>query len=769
MSRKLSGFILIAAAAALLQSCAKTEVVKENKTGGSPSGTQAGEYIASTEDELDKVLYIPGTVIVKFTEETAQTLEKGDVSSVESVSKQLGVKTFRRLFPYAGEYEVRTREDGLHRFYLVQFDSSIPLSKARQAFESMQGVESVEKQNRVRPAVMNDPRWASMWGLNSAVNPLTSINVEKAWNVTTGNPNVIVCVVDDGIQLDHEDLAWNVAPAGDHYNFVSRSSNIVAGDHGTHVAGTIAAATNNGKGVAGIAGGNYAAGKHGVTLINAQIFQGNRSCNNIAEAIKWGADHGAVISQNSWGYDVDMNGDGVISEQEKAYGMSMKPSSSDKAAIDYFRNRAGCEANPPYDQAEGSPMKGGVVIFAAGNDDIENGVPACYAPVIAVGAVQKSGVLANFSNYGEWVDICAPGDNIISTLPGSSYGYMSGTSMACPHVSGAAALLLSYFGKKGFTNADLEDVLLKGANPNLIGYGGKKMGPYLDVWGSMVYGVQKYKRDDNNPPVIETEYKGDFKFRQWESVSIPFHIYDPDNQDATDVKAEIEGRARLEKSVDEDDIYNFNLECKLVNDYDPKKVRIVASDIFDTQVAYEFKYQVIENRKPEVAGNIPDVLCNGKTEVSGIDLSGAFTDADGEPLTYSVTVNPVSMAQASVKDGKLSITPLKFGQATITVAASDAMKTKAETSFCAVFREKETAVDFYPNPVRSVLNVRTGSQLADATIRLSSVSGTVLYEQTHKCSAFSPVVIDMSSYAPGQYVLTVTVGGQEYTNVVVKI
>lgn len=769
MNRKLSGFILIATAAIVLQSCAKTEVVAESKADGSPSGMQTGEYIASSEDELDKVLYLPGTVTVKFTEEMTRILEKGDASSLKSVSEQLGIRNFRRVFPYAGEYEERTREDGLHRFYRIGFDTNIPLSKARKAFESMQGVELVEKQHRVHSTAVNDPYWASMWGLNSTANPLTSINLEKAWNLTTGDANVVVCVVDDGINLEHQDLVWNVAPAGSHYNFIDGNTRIVPGDHGTHVAGTIAGTTNNGKGVAGIAGGDYAAGKRGVTLINAQVFQGKRSYSHFDEAIKWGADHGAVISQNSWGYEVDINGDGVISEQEKAYGMSMKPSVTDMAAIDYFIRRAGCEAKSPYDQAEGSPMKGGLVVFAAGNDGIENGVPACYPPAVAVGAVQKSGTLTQFSNYGDWVDICAPGDNIISTVADGSYAYMSGTSMACPHVSGAAALLLSYFGKKGFTCADLEELLLEGANPNLIGTAGKKMGPYLDVWKSMVYGVQKYKREDNNPPKIETDYKGDFKFRQWESVSIPFHIYDPDKQDATDVKAEIEGRARLEKNAKEDDIYDFNLECKLVSDYDPKKVKIIASDVFDMETVYEFKYQVIENRKPEAVKSIPDVLCNGKTEVSGIDLSGVFADADEEPLSYSVTVNPVSMAQAVVKDGKISIAPLKFGQATITVTATDAMKTKAETSFVAVFREKETAVDFYPNPVRTVLNVRTGTQLEDASIKIASVSGTVLYNETKKCSVFSPVAIDMSSFAPGQYVLTVTVGGHGYTNLIVKI
>ena len=122
------------------------------------------------------------------------------------------------------------------------------------------------------------------------------------------------------------------------------------------------------------------------------------------------------------------------------------------------------QADNSGNQLPNSMMKGGVVIFAAGNDGIENGAPANYAPVIAVGAISKDGTKASYSNYGSWCDIAAPGTDIVSTLPNGQYGNLTGTSMACPHVSGVAALVVSYCGGPGFTNDMLKEKLLKSAN-----------------------------------------------------------------------------------------------------------------------------------------------------------------------------------------------------------------------------------------------------------------------------------------------------------------
>ena len=248
--------------------------------------------------------------------------------------------------------------------------------------------------------------------------------------------------MDGGIDCDHEDLATNLwndpnRPSVHGYNFMDNSVNIIKSQHGTHVAGTIAAVNNNGKGICGIAGGDYANGVPGVRLMSAQIFKdGEKGSGNGARAIKWGADHGAVISQNSWGYDE----------------IDYVPN-SDRMAIDYFNTYAGMDANGN----QVGPMAGGLVVFAAGNENIDFGAPAYYEGALAVGSIGADFFRAYYSCYGDWVDVAAPGGDyqkgyqIYSTLPDNKYGLMQGTSMACPHVSGVAALIVSYCGGDGFT------------------------------------------------------------------------------------------------------------------------------------------------------------------------------------------------------------------------------------------------------------------------------------------------------------------------------
>ena len=212
------------------------------------------------------------------------------------------------------------------------------------------------------------------------------------------------------------------------------------GGHGTHVAGTVAARNNNGKGVAGIAGGDGSADS-GVRLLSCQIFRNKDEQGDAAAAIKYAADNGAVICQNSWGYS-------------STAGVTSMPQLL-KEAVDYFIKMAGCDANG--NQRPDSPMKGGVVMFAAGNENKEfSAYPACYAPTVSVAAMAWDFSKASYSNYAKWVTITAPGGDqdrfgteagVLSTVPkkkvASGYAYFQGTSMACPHVSGIAALIAS--------------------------------------------------------------------------------------------------------------------------------------------------------------------------------------------------------------------------------------------------------------------------------------------------------------------------------------
>lgn len=225
-----------------------------------------------------------------------------------------------------------------------------------------------------------------------------------------------------------------------------------------------------------------------------------------ATAIKYGADNGAVISQNSWGYSFDRNHDGEVSGDEMKEALNATIGASDKAAVDYFVKYAGCDNKG--NQLPGSPMKGGVVIFAAGNEGIPNGAPAEYDGVIAVGAVTPDGSRASFSNYGPWVDICAPGTSILSTIPGNQYDYSQGTSMACPHVSGVAALIVSYFGGPGFTNEMLKSKLLESSNKSAISQT-RQVGGLVDAYGAFVYGNDKAPSEVTDLEVSATGNKVD--------------------------------------------------------------------------------------------------------------------------------------------------------------------------------------------------------------------------------------------------------------------
>ena len=495
-------FWIIPAALALF-SCARE---MEQDARNIPSATDDGPELVSEDSaiEADELAAEPGVALVYLDVPTTARLEENP-SAALSVP-EIGITGMERLFPHAGEYEPRTRREGLHRWYVVEFDKKIPVSLALSTLSGVEGVDLAEKSYRIKENVsFNDPYWTQnrMWGMNNVTHPEFDINCEPVWEqYTTGNPNVVVAVVDGGIQLTHPDLRDNIASSG-HYNYVSGNSTISQHYHGVHVAGTIAAVNNNGTGVTGIAGGDYAKGQKGVKLLSLQVFRTNEdgtssSARSFATALKEAADKGAHISQNSWGYNFDFNKNNIIDEgQEMNYARSAhnNPERSFTQAVDYFNKYAGCDNDG--NQLQNSPMKGGVVIFAAGNDNIAYGAPGNYDGCISVGALAQNGSKASFSNYGNWVDICAPGVNIYSTYLNGSYHAMSGTSMACPHVSGVAALVVSYFGGTGFTADELRARLIAGAKSIGVSTGATPIGPLVDAYGSF-----QVRGDDKTPEPV---------------------------------------------------------------------------------------------------------------------------------------------------------------------------------------------------------------------------------------------------------------------------
>ncbi len=465
-------FCILLVAGTCATSCTQ-EMLPESRQGNMDAASMADPYVE-------------GRIIVKFDDDMTSLIEDGPESAgimtksseLNAIAESLGVKSMTRLFPYAGEYEKRTRAEGLHKWYVVEYDSTMVRTKASETFMSLPGVEIVEFIDKAvcsnaATSFFNDPYLNWQWhyyndgtfkdGFVSGAD----INILPVWQrYTTGRDNVIVAVNDEGVDQNHEDLQGNLIGGK---NYESPMNPVSPGYHGTHVAGIIAAVNNNGIGVCGIAGGDAAKGIKGVKIWSAQMLGAGNAAT--ATAIKEGADYGAVISQNSWEYT---NGGSV--------------SQSNKEAIDYFIKYAGCDNEG--NQLPDSPMKGGVVIFAAGNQWRDWGNPAGYDPVIAVGSINHKGERPGYSNYGPWVDICAPGgdgyvSNIRSTVNYNRYVGTYGTSMAAPHVSGVSALLVSYYGGPGFTNKMLEEKLIKGGRVKEFD---KPNGVQLDALGSFEYG-----------------------------------------------------------------------------------------------------------------------------------------------------------------------------------------------------------------------------------------------------------------------------------------
>ena len=337
----------------------------------------------------------------------------------------------------------------------------------------------------------------SLSGLGKAVEG-ADVNVVPAWKLCAGDSSITVAVFDEGVQYNHEDLQNNmwvnkaelngtsgVDDDGNGYkddvygyNFATMTGTITftkSGDtgHGTHVAGIVAAENNNGIGVCGIAGGS---GKgDGVKLMSVQIFNGDdgATTSGMVRAMQYAADNGAHISQNSWGY-VSAEAQGypyyyLGPENDKEYKQQL---SSEAGAIDYFVKNAG---------TSDGPIDGGLIIFAAGNDTATlPGYPAAYEPCVAVAAMSPAALPAYYTDYGIGTDIMAPGGEniykngeILSTIPTKfsasgkpNYGLMQGTSQACPHVSGVAALGLSYAKKLGkrYTAKEFRSMLLSATN-----------------------------------------------------------------------------------------------------------------------------------------------------------------------------------------------------------------------------------------------------------------------------------------------------------------
>lgn len=524
-------FFYIAMVALALTGCSDSLSTIGSSDGNSeitiPADAEAGELLIKFSPEMSDILDQ-----AQLSKTRSGKATRSGIPSTDEVLDILGSYSFERVFPVDANTEARTREAGLHLWYTVKFNKGTDLKAAAERLKQLGEISKVQTNGRIKRAyntdskriylsdkalqqkstravadgTPNDPGYAFQWHYNNlgegnyafenqnanhaVAKAGCDVNAAEAWKTCTGDPSIIVAVLDEGVMYTHPDLAANMwcnpgesvqgaQTDGDGngyegdlhgYNFVTESGDITWTDandsgHGTHVAGTIAAVNNNGIGVSGVAGGDGTPNS-GVKIMSCQIFSGQNSVTLAGEAraIKYAADNGAVILQCSWGYNSSessiINGytPGPATEKEWAETYPLE-----KEALDYFINNAG---------SPNGVIDGGIPVFAAGNEYAGNpAFPGAYSKCVSVSSLAADFTPACYTDYGTLVTLSAPGGDleyygkigeeedeywaetaeqkgaVLSTLIQNgkpAYGYMEGTSMACPHVSGVAALGLAY-------------------------------------------------------------------------------------------------------------------------------------------------------------------------------------------------------------------------------------------------------------------------------------------------------------------------------------
>ncbi len=762
--------------------CVHEEVVQTE-----PEVAVSGTY---NDDVIEK-----GWIRIKLLDD-AEVLPVGAVTrgalasgneQLDQIAASLGVDEIRRVFADGGKFAERRRKYGFHLWYDLHFDEQTPVSRAADEFGALKELVSyIEPVYKIRstdvaevvpdgaiylPAFgitradaempFNDPMLPQQWHYHNAGGATgflagADINAFEAWKLETGKPNVIVSVHDDGANLEHPDLAahfWvNEAEASGSskadddnngyvddlhgWSYVNNSGEIDYSSHGTHTSGTISAINNNGIGVCGVAGGTGP--EDGVRIMPLQIYpESGTVVNNAPDSYLYAADNGAVISQNSWTL-------GTTGELPKSYA----------DAFDYFIENAGTDENGN----QTGPMKGGVIIFAAGNTGGQTLLPAASDKVVAVAAMIPNYQMGPYSNHGSAIDLFAPGGSSVATASDQQvlstyssngvpdYKFLWGTSMACPHVSGVAGLIVSHFGGDGFTAAECRERLLNAYRP---------LGGIIDednlenIGRGLVDAAAALTNDPGTQPaqVTDAEFSVD-------GTALNF---------SWTVPADGNGAAVANFIVTIP--YNgAETENTLVNFYDVgDKVSYMIRSRYDVNLPIKM---VVEDRwgnrsepieltsgvvPPTIAQPISDMTIGATVTY---DLANSFTD-QGE-LTYSATSSQELIVTTAVSGSVLTLTPKASGTAAVTVRATNAAGGYAELTFnVTVNLGAKTSMSLYPNPASDQLNISlTTTYNGSADARIYDSAARLVWEGDLTISQGSGVLA-VSKLAAGNYFLEI--------------
>ena len=822
--------------AGLLISCAKESFT----VGVEP---EDGDRIYADGDEV-----IRGWIRIKLSEEGPEALRTGQFTrgeaatgdgDIDEVAAALGATEVRRVFRDGGRFAERRRRYGLHLWYDIRFDEEIPVSRAGAEFAALPGVAYAEPVYRIQrldaaaipaealyeppvPAAeegqwpFDDPMLSQQWhyyndGTISGTEAGADMNLFEGWKTTAGSPAVIVAVTDSGVQFDHEDLAANMwvneaelnGTAGKDddgngyrddihgYDFYKKSPDVEPGEHGTHVAGTIAAVNDNGIGVSGVAGGT--GNGDGVRIMTCAIYDYMGYGTATPTGYVYAADNGAVISQNSWNYPM-IN---ILPED-----MSV--------AFDYFIDNAGI--GPDGEQT--GPMKGGVIIFAAGNEfSPKVGCPSDDPRVITVTSMMADYVKASYSNYGTEADIFAPGGagerdaafpqqgQVYSTGLDNTYTYHSGTSMACPHVSGVAALIVSHYGANasGFTNEELKTILLRSYRN-------------VDMWqtrpdiaAGLGAGLVDASLMELENPGVPPEAPAGLEVAEGtvEERLTGSGTGLPAGRNGMGI-AYVNLRYAPEEARAESGAWtSVTIPCRMspgeALEYEVSGLTDATTYVFEAGAIDRFgnesgyvggEGRTIDhiNRPPAIQKPLPGVelpdAAGEEPFVTAVELSDYFTDPDlpADELSYAARSNDESVATVSVSGSMLTVEGLKLGATYVSVTVTDlAGESIVKNMSVKVLEERfpedpptpippeegmeltEGALTLFPNPAPDALFIGVGGEAgkrADIRVYDSAAREVVRLDG----AAFGSegelkdvIRYDVSGLVPGSYTVRVNI------------